>query len=154
MILDSDLARLYGVPVKRLNQQVKRNEERFPDDFVFQLSPAEERSLRLQIATTKGGRGGRRSLPYAFTEHGAIMAAAVLNSNQAVEMSIFVVRAFVKMREMLAGHNQIAAKIRELESHIEDHDAVIRDLVIAIKQLMGPARKPKRKIGFQLPPAA
>ncbi len=154
VILDTDLALLYGVPVKRLNQQVKRNQLRFPADFVFRLRAAEEKSLRLQIATANGGRGGRRSLPYAFTEHGAIMAAAVLNSEQAVEMSIFVVRAFVRMREMLAGHNQIAAKIRELESHIEDHDTVIRDLIAAIKQLMSPARKPKRKIGFQLPPAA
>jgi hypothetical protein len=154
VILDTDLASLYGVSVKRLNQQVKRNRQRFPSDFVFQLRGAEEKSLRLQIATAKGGRGGRRSLPYAFTEHGAIMAAAVLNSNQAVEMSIFVVRAFVRMREMLAGHNQIAAKIRELESHIEDHDTVIRDLVMTIKQLMSPTRKPKRNIGFQLPPAA
>jgi len=154
VILDTDLALLYGVSVKRLNQQVKRNQQRFPSDFVFQLRAAEEKSLRLQIATTKGGRGGRRSLPYAFTEHGAMMAAAVLNSNQAVEMSIFVVRAFVRMREVLAGHNQIAAKIRELENHIEGHDTVIRDLVGAIKQLMMPPRKLKRKIGFQLPPAA
>ncbi len=98
VILDTALAELYGVPVKRLNQQVNRNRERFPSDFMFQLTAREFAALRLQFATSKIGRGGRRSLPYAFTEHGAIMAATVLNSDQAVEMSVFVVRAFVRLR--------------------------------------------------------
>src|ERR1700736_328073 len=102
VILDSDLAELYGVPVKRLNEQVKRNVERFPADFMFQLSAREHDHLRSQFATSKQARGGRRYPPYAFTEHGAIMAATVLNSKRAVEMSVFVVRAFVRLRELLA----------------------------------------------------
>ena len=103
VILDSDLAELYGVPARQLNQQVKRNRERFPADFMFQLTAKEDGALRSQIVISKKGRGGgRRYPPYAFTEHGAIMAATVLNSKQAIEMSVFVVRAFVRMREMLA----------------------------------------------------
>ena len=102
VILDTDLAELYGVSVKRLNEQVKRNEERFPADFMFQLTPTEHEALRSQFATSKQGRGGRRYPPYAFTEHGAIMAATVLNSERAVEMSVFVVRAFVRLRESLS----------------------------------------------------
>ena len=102
VILDTALADLYNVPVKRLNEQAKRNRKRFPADFMFQLTPRENKSLRSQFATSNLGRGGWRSLPYAFTEHGAIMAATVLNSGQAVEMSVFVVRAFVRLREALA----------------------------------------------------
>ncbi len=105
VILDSALAELYGASVKRLNQQVNRNRERFPSDFMFQITPREFAALRLQFATSNKKRGGRRSLPYAFTEHGAIMAATVLNSDQAVEMSVFVVRAFVRLRAD-AGHKQ------------------------------------------------
>jgi len=108
VILDTALAELYNVPVKRLNEQAKRNRKRFPADFMFQLTPRENKSLRSQFATAKIGRGGRRSLPYAFTEHGAIMAATVLNSEQAVEMSVFVVRAFVRLREMLAANKELA----------------------------------------------
>ena len=108
VILDTALAELYNVPVKRLNEQAKRNRKRFPADFMFQLTPRENKSLRSQFATSKIGRGGRRSLPYAFTEHGAIMAATVLNSEQAVEMSVFVVRAFVRLREMLAANKELA----------------------------------------------
>src|SRR3979411_3413218 len=120
VILDSDLAELYGVPAKRLNEQVKRNAERFPADFMFQLSAREHGFLRSQIATSKKGRGGRRYPPYAFTEHGAIMAATVLNSSRAVQMSVFVVRAFVRLREMLAANKSLAAKIDELENQIDD----------------------------------
>ena len=151
VILDSDLAELYGVPSKRLNQQVTRNANRFPDDFRFRLSRKEYDSLRLQIATSKTGRGGRRYLPFAFTEHGAIMAATVLNSKRAIQMSIFVVRAFVRMREALAANQQIVAKLTELEKRLENHDARIQDLVHAIKQLMLPPSPNRRKIGFQLP---
>jgi len=104
VMLDSDLAELYGVPVKRLNQQVRRNAERFPHDFLFQLSIKEYEILRLQFATSSEQHGGRRYLPFAFTEHGAIMAATVLNSVRAIEMSIFVVRAFVRMREALSAN--------------------------------------------------
>src|SRR5216684_7003979 len=129
VILDSDLAELYGVPAKRLNEQVKRNAERFPADFMFQLSPKEHDFLRSQIATSKKGRGGRRYPPYAFTEHGAIMAATVLNSERAVQMSVFVVRAFVRLREMLATNRRLVAKLTELERRLENHDADIRELV-------------------------
>jgi ORF6N domain len=153
VILDSDLAELYGVPVKRLNEQVKRNRERFPDDFVFQVSVEELESLRSQNATSNPGRGGRRYAPYAFTEHGAIMAATVLNSERAVEMSLFVVRAFVHLREMLATNEKLAAKIDELEQRLDIHDASIQDLLEAIRQLMLPDPATGRKIGFVLPPA-
>jgi ORF6N domain len=154
VILDTDLAALYGVSVKRLNQQVKRNRERFPSDFMFQVTSSElQEVLRLQFATAKPGRGGRRSLPFAFTEHGAIMAATVLNSREAVDMSVFVVRAFVRMREMLSGQTQITLKLRELEHHVDGHDAVIRNIVSAIQKLMAPSRRQSRKIGFRLPAA-
>lgn len=152
VILDKDLAALYAITVKRLNQQVKRNRERFPVDFMFQLTAKENESLRLQNATSKKGRGGRRYPPYAFTEHGAIMAATVLNSRQAIEMSVFVVRAFVRMREMLAKNRQLAAKINELDRRLETHDTAIQDIIEAIKELMLPEGPSKRKIGFQLPP--
>jgi len=149
VILDSDLAELYGVPVKRLNEQVKRNRVRFPQDFMFQLSAEEEQSLRSQNATSK--RGGRRYLPYAFTEHGAIMAATVLNSERAVQMSVFVVRAFVRLREVLATNQQLAGKIDELERRLDTHDASIQELIEAIRELMEPAPASGRPIGFQLP---
>jgi ORF6N domain-containing protein len=152
VILDADLAELYGVAVKRLNQQVNRNRERFPSDFMFQLTAEERDSLRLQIATPNEGRGGRRYLPYAFTEHGAIMAATVLNSQRAVEMSVFVVRAFVRLREMLASNRELAAKIDELEHRLETHDTAIQDLLDAIKELMVPPEGPRGPMGFQLPP--
>ena len=151
VILDSDLAELYGVPVKRLNEQVKRNRERFPADFMFQVDARELESLRSQNATSKAGRGGRRYAPYAFTEHGAIMAATVLNSERAVEMSVFVVRAFVRLREMLATNEKLAAKIDELEQRLDIHDESIQDLLEAIRQLMLPEPGTDRKIGFALP---
>src|SRR5438309_6889310 len=116
VILDADLAELYGVEVKRLNQQVKRNIDRFPGDFVLQLSSAEAESLRLQFATSNEGRGGRRYLPYAFTEHGVVMLSAVLNSDRTVQMSILIVRAFVKLRELLATHKDLGRKIEQLEA--------------------------------------
>jgi phage regulator Rha-like protein len=153
VILDSDLAELYGVESKRLNEQVKRNAERFPEDFVFQLSAEEFGVLRSQTATSTAGRGGRRYQPYAFTEHGAIMAASVLNSPRAVEMSIFVVRAFVRMREARATSQQIAAKLSELEQKLERHDTEIQTLIDAIKELMDPPAPVQGKIGFAVPSA-
>ena len=153
VILDSDIAELYGVPVKVLNQQIKRNRERFPSDFVFQLTEKEHRVLRSQIVTSKEGRGGRRYTPYAFTEHGAIMAATVLNSERAVQMSVFVVRAFVRLREMLATNRKLAGKIDELENRLETHDSTIQELIEAIKELMTPEEPPRIRIGFQLPAA-
>ncbi len=163
VMLDADLAALYGVTTKRLNEQVRRNYSRFPEDFLFRLTTQEAASLRSQFATSKGktatlrspfaipkkGRGGRRYAPYAFTEHGAIMAASVLNSERAVKASIYVVRAFVKLREMLAAHKELAQKLAELESRIQGHDEQIVALVEAIRQLMEPLPAPPRKrIGF------
>jgi phage regulator Rha-like protein len=153
VILDSDLAELYGVTVRQLNQQVKRNRERFPADFMFQLTAKEGQILRSQIVISSQKHGGRRYLPYAFTEHGAIMAATVLNSKRAIEMSVFVVRAFVRMREMLLKNRQLAAKINELDRRLDTHDTAIQDLIDAIKELMAPEKASKRRIGFQLPPA-
>ena len=154
MIVDTDLATLYGVPTKRLNEQVRRNAERFPADFMFALSQEEWDALRSQSATLKTGRGQHRKyLPYAFTEHGAIMAATVLNSPRAVEVSIYVVRAFVQLRELLAGHKELAKRLNELETRMErklmTQDQAIAGILNAIRQLMAPppAQK-KRPIGF------
>jgi len=149
VMLDSDLAELYGVPTHRLNEQVKRNRKRFPADFVFQLNHQEVRALISQIAISKG-RGGRRKLPYVFTEHGAIMAANVLNSARAVEMSVYVVRAFIRLREMLASHRELARKVAELERLVAGHDENIRALVIAIRNLTRPEAKRPKQIGFKL----
>jgi len=157
VILDKDLARVYGVTTARLNQQVKRNSERFPADFVFQLTGRELAGLMLQFATSNQGRGGRRKLPYAFTEHGAIMAANVLNSRTAVQMSVFVVRAFVKMREALAQNSQLAAKLAELERRLTDrmdvHEKAIVHILDEIRKLMAPPPQPipeRRQIGFHV----
>ena len=155
VILDTDLAELYGVPVKRLNEQLKRNLQRFPSDFLFTLTRAEYQNLRSQNATSSSVHGGRRYLPYAFTEHGAIMAATVLNSKRAIEMSIFVVRAFVGMRQALAVNQHVISKLSELEARLDSHDAEIQDLVDAIRELMAPLPANSRRIGFEAPlPAA
>lgn len=149
VILDADLAELYGVPTRRLNEQVRRNAERFPEDFCFQLSADEAAVLRSQIATSSSeghGWGGRRYLPYAFTEHGAIMAANVLNSPRAVAMSVQVVRTFVRLREVIASHKDLAKRLGELEAKYDKQFKVVFD---AIRALMAPPEaKPKRKIGF------
>jgi len=154
VILDTDLAALYGVETKRLNEQVRRNARRFPADFMFALEQDEWETLRSRIATLKSGRGQHRKyLPYVFTEHGAIMAATVLNSTHAVEVSIFVVRAFVQLRELLTGHKELAKRLDELEARIErklmTHDQAIAGILDAIRQLMAPPPEPaKRPIGF------
>ena len=150
VILDTDLAELYGVEVRHLNQQVKRNSRRFPDDFVIRLSAEEAANLRSQIVTSSSSHGGRRTLPYAFTEHGTIMAASVLNSERADDMSIFVVRAFVRMREALAANQQILSKLTELEHRVESHDGNIQELIEAIRELMEPPPAKNRRIGFSL----
>lgn len=152
VILDTDLAELYGVPVKHLNQQVKRNAHRFPADFLFTLTKSEHESLRSQFVTSNHARGGRRYFPHAFTEHGAIMAATVLNSKRAIEMSIFVVRAFAQMRHALIANEQVISKLAELEARLESHDEEIQDVVEAIRELMAPLPPNKRRIGFELPP--
>ncbi|MGA2748735.1 MAG: ORF6N domain-containing protein [Verrucomicrobiota bacterium] len=158
VILDADLARIYGVLTWRLNEQVKRNNERFPADFVFTLTTEENRALTSQFARSKKGRGGRRTLRRAFTEHGAIMAANVLNSSRAVQMSVFVVRAFVKMREVLAQNGQLAEKLAELErrltGRLDVHEQAIVQILEEIKKLMEPLPsqpEPKRpEIGFHV----
>ena len=150
VILDSDLARLYGVATGRLNEQVKRNAERFPTDFMFRLTREEFDALMSQIATSNAGRGGRRTLPYAFTEHGAIMAASVLNSPQAVRTSVFVVRAFVRLRQTLASNSQLAARLEGLEKAVDGHGRKIVAIVDALKLLMPPPQEPpKEPFGFR-----
>lgn len=149
VMLDSALAELYGVDVKRLNEQVRRNSERFPRDFMFQLTEQEWTILRSQIATSSSGHGGRRHLPFVFTEHGAIMLASVLNSDRAIEASIYVVRAFVRLRELLIANKIVSQKLAELERKVVGHDQDIRALVEAIRQLMTPAVVKKRRIGFE-----
>ncbi|MBU1320057.1 MAG: ORF6N domain-containing protein [candidate division Zixibacteria bacterium] len=149
VMLDSDIAELYGVETKRLNEQVKRNLDRFPEDFMFQLAPQEVTALKSQIATSKQGRGGRRTRPYAFTEHGAIMLANVLNSDRAIETSVFVVRAFVRMREILASQKELVGKIEQIERKVGKHDDDIKALVAAIRQLIIPPGPKKKQIGFK-----
>ena len=146
IILDSDLAFIYGVTSKNLIKAMKRNQERFPDDFVFQLSTKETRNLELMLPNQDWG--GRRYLPYAFTEHGAIMAANVLRSKRAVKASIYVVRAFVKLKQLVSSHKELAAKIDELEQNVATHDKAIVSLFEAIRKLMTPPPEKKRKIGF------
>jgi hypothetical protein len=151
VLLDADLAELYGVSVKRLNQQIKRNPQRFPSDFLFTLTRAEHQNLRSQFATSSSAHGGRRYLPKAFTEHGAIMAASVLHSKRAIEMSLFVVRAFVRMRESLLLNRQLASKLSELEARSDKHDDEIQEIVEAIRELMAPLPASNRRIGFAVP---
>jgi hypothetical protein len=148
VILDSDLATLYGVTTARLNEQVKRNKKRFPSDFVFQLTKQEFKSLMSQIATSKG-RGGRRKPPHVFTEHGAIMAASVLNTEQAVEASIYVVRAFVELRRVLTTQKELAHKLNELEQRLDTHDEAINSILTAIRALMEPPEPKRKQIGFK-----
>jgi hypothetical protein len=148
VILDVDLALLYGVPTWRLNEQVKRNPHRFPDDFSFVLTRQELTILRSQTAISSSGHGGRRSLPRAFTEHGAIMAANVLKSRRAVEMSVYVVRAFVRMREMLLGYKELAARLEAVERKLDSHDEDMRALAQAVRQLMAPPPVRLKRIGF------
>ena len=155
VILDTDLATIYGIPTYRLNEAVKRNRARFPEDFLFQLSVGEYDSLTSQIAMSKRGRGGRRTLPYAFTEHGAVMAANILNSDRAVQMSIFVVRAFIKMRQTFAVNGALTDKLDELEKkltgRLDVHEKVIAYVLSELKKLMQLPQLPepkRRPIGF------
>ena len=150
VMFDSDLAAIYGVTTKRLNEQVRRNISRFPEDFAFQLTAEELTNLRSQIATSSF-HGGRRYRPWVFTEHGAIMLASVLNSDIAAQASVRVVRAFVRLREMVAANAQLAANLEELERRLDSHDEAIVDLFAALKQLLEPAEPPKkREIGFHV----
>jgi len=147
VMLDRDLAQLYGVSVKRLNEQVKRNIKRFPGDFMFLLTRQEVMNLRSQFATSSWG--GMRYLPYAFTEQGVAMLSSVLNSERAVQVNIAIMRAFVKLRQILSTHKDLAYKLTELERKIEKHDVEIQAIFEAIRQLMAPSPvKPKPQIGF------
>jgi ORF6N domain len=148
VVLDSDLALLYEVETKRFNEQIRRNLARFPPDFMFQLTDEEFESLRSQIATSNKGRGGRRYLPFAFTEHGAIMAASVLNSERAVQMSVYVVRAFVQLRELMVDHKVLADKLDALERRVSHHDNSLVALIDAIRALTEQPKPVKRPIGF------
>jgi len=147
VMLDADLAILYGVSTKRLNEQVKRNRDRFPVDFMFQLTENEKAEVVANCDHLKQLKFSH-NLPFAFTEHGAIMLATVLNSTVAVQASIQVVRAFVKLRAMLSANKELAHKLTLLENRIEKHDGDIKTIFNAIWQLMTPPEKPKRKIGF------
>lgn len=163
VMIDHELADLYGVETRRLNEQVRRNAGRFPPDFMFQLTAAEYADLMSQIATSNAGRGGRRKLPLAFSEHGALMAATVLNTSRAVEVSVYVVRAFVQLREVLATHLELAVKLEELEHKTEllalKHDSLalntraqLKQVFDAIRSLMTPAEAPKKRpMGFIAP---
>ena len=153
VMLDADLAELYQVETRALIQAVKRNIDRFPEDFMFQLTQEEGESLRSQIVISNVGRGGRRYLPYAFTEHGVGMLSAVLNSDRAVQMSIVIVRAFVRMRELLATHKDLARRIEQLEARqksygrtLLQHDTVLVQVVKDIQRIKNPPIT--RAIGF------
>ena len=150
MLLDADLAALYGVSTKRFNEQVRRNRTRFTADFMFQLSSEDWDSLRSHFATLKAGRGQHRKyLPYAFTEHGAIMAATILNTPRATDVSVYVVRAFVRLREVLGAHKELARRLDQLERKLGTHDQAIAGILEAIRQMMAPPEPPKkRRIGF------
>jgi len=172
VLLDADLAAIYGVPTKRLNEQIKRNAERFPKDFVFQLTAAElatlrsyfatskaeltdfqcDGGLRSQIATLKSGRGQHRKyLPYAFTEHGALMAANVLNSPEAVKMSVYVVRAFIKQRELLMAQSDVLKKLVQIDAKLLKHDDALRTIWRELQPLLSPPpTPPKPQIGFHV----
>ena len=144
---DADLAELYQVPTKRVNEQVQRNRARFPKDFMFRLSAAEARNLRSQIATSSWG--GRRNLPFAFTEHGVVMLSAVLASERAVKMSVVIIRAFVRMRELLANHKELALRVQRIEDVQHRQMSVITILADEIEELkLVPPPGPKRRIGF------
>ncbi len=151
VMLDSDLAKVYGVSTMRLNEQFQRNRDRFPASFAFQLTRQELAFLISQIAISKNGRGGRRSLPWVFTEHGALQLAGVLNSKTAVEASIRIVQVFISMREQLATHKELAGKLAELEGRIAGHDEAMQNLFEAIRQLVEPPLpENRRQIGFHL----
>ena len=147
VLLGQQLAELYGVPVRVLIQAVKRNSERFPDDFAFLLTPQEFANLKSQIVISSWG-GMRRALPYAFTEQGVAMLSSVLRSDRAVQVNVAIMRAFVSLRRLLATNETLARKFAELERRLEGHDQAIKSLFDAIRELMLPPAKPKREIGF------
>ncbi|MHB9134581.1 MAG: ORF6N domain-containing protein [Armatimonadota bacterium] len=164
VILDADLARLYGVSTSQFNQAVKRNFARFPEDFMFHFTQEEDEILKSQNVISSGGHGGRRKIPHAFTEHGAVMAATVLNSPQAVAVSVFVVRAFVCQRELLSNHAELALKLERIErrlqerfsyqeDRLDDHESQLEQIIEAVRHLQEALTRqetqPRRPIGFR-----
>ena len=149
VMLDSDLAALYGVTTGNLNKAVRRNPQRFPSDFMFQLAAEEAEDLIFQIGRSKG-RGGRRHRPYAFTEQGIAMLSSVLNSDRAVKINIAIMRAFVKLHQMLETNRELARRFSELEQRVGKHDEEISAILEAIRQLMTPPEKPRPQIGFHV----
>ena len=152
ILLAPTLAQIYGVETKTLTRQVKRNIDRFPPDFVFVLSREEIAQLRTAeiLTSTKKGRGGSRYAPYAFTEHGAIMIATVLSTPRAVAASVYVVRAFVKLRQILSSHRDLAKKLDDLERQVGTHDKAIVSIFQAMRKLMSPTARTRKKVGFEL----
>ena len=149
VMLDRDLARLYGVETKVLNQAVKRNSSRFPEDFMFQLTADELDNLRSQIVTSSlKGYGGRRYMPYVFTEQGVAMLSSVLNSDRAIQVNIAIMRAFVNMRKMILANEDVSKKLAEIESKLGDHDENFKKVFTAIRLLMNPPSKTDKQIGF------
>jgi phage regulator Rha-like protein len=149
VMLDTELAELYGVETRALKQTVRRNKKRFPDDFMFELTKEENRSLRSQNVILERGKYSKY-LPFAFTEQGVAMLSSVLNSERAIGVNVEIMRAFVRVREMLGAHRELAVKLKELETHIQDHDEQIQIIFEAIRQLMTPPEKPKKRIGFEV----
>lgn len=149
VMLDADLAALYGVSTTRLNQQVRRNSERFPSDFMFSLNAQEHQRLMLQFATSNRGRGGRRKLPLVFTEQGVAMLSSVLNSQQAIQVNIAIMRAFVRIRQLLSANQALGRRLKRIEKRQALHDKNFKTVFAAIRELMEPPIKPRRRIGFQ-----
>ena len=147
VMLDSDLAKLYGVTTGNLNLAVRRNRKRFPEDFLFQLSPAEASSLLLHSASSKG-RGGRRTRPYAFTEQGVAMLSSVLRSERAIQVNIAIMRAFIRLREILAKDTELARKLKQMEEKYKDHEEQIHTIFETLQELIEAPEPPRRRIGF------
>ena len=149
VMLDSDLAELYGVETKRLNEQIKRNSDRFPEDFMFQLTENEWESLRSQFATSKIGRGGRTYLPSVFTEHGVLMLSSVLNSQQAIQVNIQIVRIFTRMRKLLSEHSELKDEISEIKKKLNNQDKNIELVFSYLDELIEKKAEPRKRIGFK-----
>lgn len=152
VMIDRDLANLYGVETKVLNQAVKRNKDRFPEDFMFQLSGVEFENWKSQIVTSNKEKMGIRRKPYAFTEHGILMLSSVLNSERAIQVNIAIMRTFTKIRQMIAGHKELARKMKELEQKVGRHDKDINIIIDVIKKMMHEPVKKKKSIGFHVKP--
>lgn len=149
VMIDVDLAELYGVSTKRLNEQVRRNQKRFPPDFMFQLTKAEAENLRSQFATSRSPHGGRRSLPYVFTEHGVAMLSSVLNSERAIEVNITIMRAFIKLRQMLESNEELNRKFTAVIRKLSTHDKYFEVVFKEINKLSEHPDPPRKAIGFK-----